>query len=61
MESLLAALKARLVPVNVNYRYREDELAYGGAALLVGAAGPETRRAALWLARTRGVRRDDLE
>jgi len=28
VESLLAALKARLVPVNVNYRYREDELAY---------------------------------
>ena len=28
VEALLAALKARLVPVNVNYRYREDELAY---------------------------------
>jgi fatty-acyl-CoA synthase len=28
VESLVAALKARLVPVNVNYRYREDELAY---------------------------------
>jgi 3-oxocholest-4-en-26-oate---CoA ligase len=28
VESLVAALKARLVPVNVNYRYREDELCY---------------------------------
>jgi fatty-acyl-CoA synthase len=28
VEALLAALKARLVPVNVNYRYREDELHY---------------------------------
>jgi fatty-acyl-CoA synthase len=28
VEALLAALKARLVPVNVNYRYREHELAY---------------------------------
>jgi fatty-acyl-CoA synthase len=28
VEALLAALKARLVPVNVNYRYREDELVY---------------------------------
>ena len=28
VESLVAALKARLVPVNVNYRYRQDELAY---------------------------------
>ena len=28
VEALVAALKARLVPVNVNYRYREDELAY---------------------------------
>jgi fatty-acyl-CoA synthase len=28
VESLVGALKARLVPVNVNYRYREDELAY---------------------------------
>jgi fatty-acyl-CoA synthase len=28
LEALLAALKARLVPVNVNYRYRADELAY---------------------------------
>ncbi|MDJ0786895.1 MAG: acyl-CoA synthetase [Myxococcota bacterium] len=27
-ETLVAALKARLVPVNVNYRYREDELHY---------------------------------
>ncbi|MEB2344761.1 MAG: acyl-CoA synthetase [Deltaproteobacteria bacterium] len=28
IETLLAALKARLVPVNVNYRYREEELVY---------------------------------
>jgi fatty-acyl-CoA synthase len=28
VEALVAAMKARLVPVNVNYRYREDELAY---------------------------------
>jgi fatty-acyl-CoA synthase len=28
VEALVAALKARLVPVNVNYRYREDELVY---------------------------------
>jgi fatty-acyl-CoA synthase len=28
VEALIAALKARLVPVNVNYRYREDELHY---------------------------------
>ena len=28
IESLVAALKARLVPVNVNYRYREEELCY---------------------------------
>jgi acyl-CoA synthetase (AMP-forming)/AMP-acid ligase II len=28
IEALVGALKARLVPVNVNYRYREDELAY---------------------------------
>jgi fatty-acyl-CoA synthase len=28
VEALAGALKARLVPVNVNYRYREDELAY---------------------------------
>jgi fatty-acyl-CoA synthase len=28
VEVLVAALKARLVPVNVNYRYREEELAY---------------------------------
>jgi 3-oxocholest-4-en-26-oate---CoA ligase len=28
VESLVGALKARLVPVNVNYRYREEELAY---------------------------------
>ena len=28
IESFVGALKARLVPVNVNYRYREDELAY---------------------------------
>jgi fatty-acyl-CoA synthase len=28
VEALVAALKARLVPVNVNYRYREDELQY---------------------------------
>ncbi len=28
IESFLGALKARLVPVNVNYRYREDELVY---------------------------------
>ncbi len=28
VESLIGALKARLVPVNVNYRYREDELVY---------------------------------
>ena len=28
VETLVAALKARLVPVNVNYRYREDELVY---------------------------------
>jgi fatty-acyl-CoA synthase len=28
VETLVAAMKARLVPVNVNYRYREDELVY---------------------------------
>ena len=28
VETLVAALKARQVPVNVNYRYREDELVY---------------------------------
>jgi acyl-CoA synthetase (AMP-forming)/AMP-acid ligase II len=28
IEALAAAMKARLVPVNVNYRYREDELVY---------------------------------
>jgi fatty-acyl-CoA synthase len=28
VEALAGAMKARLVPVNVNYRYREDELAY---------------------------------
>ncbi|MFJ8386427.1 acyl-CoA synthetase [Streptomyces sp. NPDC094438] len=28
LQTVLAALKARLVPVNVNYRYVEDELAY---------------------------------
>ena len=28
IESLVAGLKARLVPVNVNYRYREEELCY---------------------------------
>src|SRR5262245_24192882 len=28
VESLVAAMKARLAPVNVNYRYRQDELAY---------------------------------
>jgi fatty-acyl-CoA synthase len=28
MESVIAAMKARLVPVNVNYRYREDEIVY---------------------------------
>ncbi len=28
VEALVGAMKARLVPVNVNYRYREDELAY---------------------------------
>jgi len=28
VESLIGAMKARLVPVNVNYRYREDELVY---------------------------------
>ncbi len=28
VEALVGALKARLVPVNVNYRYREDELVY---------------------------------
>jgi len=28
MVALVAALKARLVPVNVNYRYREEELLY---------------------------------
>ncbi|MCE7885009.1 MAG: acyl-CoA synthetase, partial [Actinobacteria bacterium ATB1] len=28
VESLVAALKASLVPVNVNYRYREEELGY---------------------------------
>jgi fatty-acyl-CoA synthase len=28
VESLVAAIKARLVPVNVNYRYREEELVY---------------------------------
>jgi acyl-CoA synthetase (AMP-forming)/AMP-acid ligase II len=28
VETLTAAFKARLVPVNVNYRYREEELVY---------------------------------
>ncbi len=28
VEAVVAAMKARLVPVNVNYRYREEELAY---------------------------------
>ena len=28
VEALVGALKARLVPCNVNYRYREDELVY---------------------------------
>ncbi len=28
VETLVGAMKARLVPVNVNYRYREDELVY---------------------------------
>ena len=28
IESLVACLKARLVPVNVNYRYRDEELHY---------------------------------
>ena len=28
VEALVAAMKARLAPVNVNYRYRQDELAY---------------------------------
>jgi len=28
VETLIGAMKARLVPVNVNYRYREDELVY---------------------------------
>jgi len=28
VEAVIGAMKARLVPVNVNYRYREDELAY---------------------------------
>ncbi|HTY17052.1 MAG TPA: acyl-CoA synthetase [Myxococcota bacterium] len=28
VEALIAGLKARLVPVNVNYRYREEELCY---------------------------------
>jgi fatty-acyl-CoA synthase len=28
IEALVGALKARMVPVNVNYRYREDELVY---------------------------------
>jgi len=28
MEGFVGAIKARLVPVNVNYRYREDELVY---------------------------------
>ncbi|HYC54600.1 MAG TPA: acyl-CoA synthetase [Candidatus Binatia bacterium] len=28
LESVVAAFKARLVPVNVNYRYRDDELLY---------------------------------
>ena len=28
METLVACYKARLVPVNVNYRYRDDELHY---------------------------------
>jgi len=28
VEAIVAAMKARLVPVNVNYRYREEELAY---------------------------------
>ncbi len=28
VESMTAAFKARMVPVNINYRYREEELAY---------------------------------
>jgi len=43
VETLVAALKARLVPVNVNYRYREAELVYlldnSDATLVVYEAG----------------------
>jgi fatty-acyl-CoA synthase len=43
MEALFAAAKARLVPVNVNYRYRDEEIAYlldnSDAAAVVYEAG----------------------
>jgi fatty-acyl-CoA synthase len=51
VETLVAAMKARLVPVNVNYRYREDELAYlldnADAAAVVYEAGFAPRLAAV--------------
>ncbi|MFD9903309.1 acyl-CoA synthetase [Streptomyces sp. NPDC059063] len=52
LQTVLACLKARLVPVNVNYRYVEDELAYlyrdaDLAALVFGAEFGERVAAAL--------------
>ena len=47
LESVFAAFKGRFVPVNTNYRYREDELAYlwgdaGAAAVVFDASFGET-------------------
>lgn len=59
VEALVAAMKARLVPVNVNYRYREDELAYllenSDSTAVVYEAGFAPQVAAL-RDRLRGVR-----
>jgi fatty-acyl-CoA synthase len=48
LETLFAALKARLVPVNVNYRYRESELLYlfdnsDSSAVVYGEEAPSPR------------------
>ncbi|MGY1434255.1 acyl-CoA synthetase [Streptomyces reniochalinae] len=59
VQTLLACLKIRAVPVNVNYRYVEDELAYlyrdADLAALV-FDGEFTARVAGALAHTRGLR-----
>ena len=50
METFVAALKARLVLVNVNYRYREQELLYlldnSDASVVVYEASFAVRRSA---------------